>query len=46
MLAYSAGLRVNEVVKLRVQDIDTKIYIHVSQRDIGRIKNPLDFKGR
>ena len=24
MLAYSAGLRVSEVVKLRVQDIDTE----------------------
>ena len=24
MLAYSAGLRASEVVKLRVQDIDTK----------------------
>lgn len=32
MLAYSSGLRVSEVV-----------YTHVSQRDIGRIKSPLDF---
>jgi site-specific recombinase XerD len=67
MLAYSVGLRVSEVVKLRVQDIDTKrnmihikgakgredrytvpaeIYTHVSQRDIGRIKSPLDFGKR
>lgn len=34
MLAYSAGLRVSEVVKLRVQDIDTKrnmIHIKVAK---------------
>ena len=34
MLAYSAGLRVSEVVKLRMQDIDTKrnmIHIKVAK---------------
>ena len=32
MLAYSAGLMVSEVVKLRVQDIDTKRnMIHIKE---------------
>ncbi len=29
------------MVKLLLKDIDTKIYTHVSQRDIGRIKKVL-----
>ena len=49
MLIYSAGLRVGEVVKLKLQELlghksskTTEIYTHVSNKDIGKIKSPLD----
>jgi site-specific recombinase XerD len=53
MLTYSAGLRVSEVVKLRVEDNDTQrklihikgateIYTHVSNKALGKIISPLD----
>jgi site-specific recombinase XerD len=47
MLAYSAGLRVSEVVKLRVEDIDTKHnMIHIKeakgQKDIMLLIGSLD----
>ncbi len=45
MLAYSAGLRVGEVVKLKPEDIDSKtteIYTHVSTKSLGKIASPID----
>jgi len=43
MLIYSAGLRVGEMGKLKLEDIDSKRkLIHVSTQSIGRIKSPLD----
>jgi site-specific recombinase XerD len=50
-LLYSSGIRVGEMVRLRVADLDaerhaspatTQIYTHVTRRDLVRIRSPLD----
>lgn len=49
MFVYSAGLRVGEVIRLRIEDIDSnKMLIHIkgakgiNTKGIGKIKSPLE----